>query len=53
MDTILESYRDEWAPLVEPDDWQYDMNELLPEAMVLKNSHTMKRIDFTLMNPKQ
>lgn len=53
MDSILESYRSEWAPLVEPDDWEYSKNEILPDEMQVKNGHTMKRIDFTVMNPKQ
>lgn len=53
MDSILESYRDEWAPLVEPDDWLYDMNELMPVNMELRNGHSMRRIDFIVMNPKK
>lgn len=52
MDSILETYRDQWAPLVEPDDWKYSDNEILPIEMELKKGHSLKRIDFQVTNPK-
>lgn len=52
MDSILETYREQWAPLIEPDDWKYSENEIMPTELDLEHGHSLKRIDFQVINPK-
>ena len=52
MESILDSYRESWAPLIEADDYQYHPSEIEPTHLELEDGHKVTREDFSIFNAK-
>lgn len=50
MDSVLEKYRDMWAPMIQPDDYEYTESDIAPRTMVTKEGIRVERNDFEIMN---
>lgn len=52
MDSVMDSFKDEWKALIEPDDHKYAPGEIGPQETVLPDKTRVKREDFFVFNKK-
>lgn len=52
MESLLDSYRESWAQLIEADDYQYHPSEIEPTELELDDGHKVLREDFSIFNAK-
>jgi hypothetical protein len=52
MDYALEKYRHMWAPLIEPDDFQYTQADIAPKDTTTPKGVHIRRKDFTTKNSR-
>lgn len=51
MEALLESYKEDWIQIVQPNDFKYGINDLGPKFIHV-GDRCLERIDFTVKNKR-